>query len=263
MDRARDQLLATARFAQNQHTGVGGGNLIDLQQKTLQWRAAPQNVAKKSALLHLLAQIVAFQLQFPPKSLYSLKGAGVRNGNRGGIRQHAEPFPAFIVRLGPAEHGQHAGHLATQADRVARKADQVFIAGPLGIPHPLAILRQTLNPYRRARGSNMRNLQIAPVHRNAVESTIRSRPISRGPYRRPGAGPQVQGITFGLAGRAAMRAIGIGLAKPQASESNIGLPGRGVNYPRKDGVQRTLLRDRQNDRGQGSELHGPSYREIS
>ena len=99
MNFAGDQFLARARFAQNQHRGVGSRHHFHLAQQPLQGRALADHFAQRLGLLHLLLKKRVLQFQMRLELLDFLESARIDDGGGDVIRENPQPG-GRMIRVG-------------------------------------------------------------------------------------------------------------------------------------------------------------------
>src|SRR5690606_11853812 len=111
VDRARDQLLAGARLARDQHGGVGVGDELDLPAQRFDRFAAADDAAVVDAEPDLLLQILVLELQAFAQPIDLLERA-------------AQLLLGLLALRDVAEHDDRTDHDAPVADRRRRVLDR-------------------------------------------------------------------------------------------------------------------------------------------
>ena len=130
VQRVRDQLLAGARLAANQHRGRGAGHLRHLLVEGLHRPAGADDVAEVVALLQLLAQLRVLLLQPLPLGLHQALDADRLADERAGHHQQLarcgraarRPGTAAARRCAPVGAAAHAITGTADERRLARAA---------------------------------------------------------------------------------------------------------------------------------------------
>ena len=131
MDGARDEFLARARFAFNQHARVGLGHQFDLLQHPHQRRAVPDDIAEVAGLHHLFTEIVPLQFQLMTELVDLLESAAVADGDRGVGCKSAQPVQRALVGMHSQKDRHHSHDASAKSQRVTDQCLRCARAWPI------------------------------------------------------------------------------------------------------------------------------------
>jgi hypothetical protein len=161
VDLARDQLLAHAGLARDEHRGVGRRHQLDLAQDPLQGGTLSDDVTEGGCLEHLRAQVLVLQLELGLESLDLFESARVGDRARQVIGDEAQPVHVARHSLFAKEHRQDAHQLPAEQQRLAGETLDPFSLGPGGFDEPFIAARDVADFERAARGGHVAHLADA------------------------------------------------------------------------------------------------------
>ncbi len=197
MNRLRHQLLAGARFAQDQHARVRRRHEGDLLERLLKGGAPADDAARHRP--RVLTQIGVLQGELLAESADLLEGTGMRDGHRGVVGEHAQPGEGVLVERRAGEDGQHPEDLVPEQQGMASEAPDALAQGPLRAGDPGGIVRHLLDQDALPGGADAADL--ADVQGDAPEVAVQARPVLGRASRSAGARhePEATGLVRALA----------------------------------------------------------------
>ncbi len=126
VDFARDQFLAGAAFAQNQHRRFGGRDEINLADDVPQGLALAHQFAEGFGLHHFFFQVSVLHFELRLETLNFLERPRVGDGRAEVIGENLLPGMSVFREVGAGKNGKHSQHFASKRDGRSHASSNFF-----------------------------------------------------------------------------------------------------------------------------------------